>query len=50
MRNSGGFFLLTLFRGVERPVKQEIGLCFGVADIVFESWLRSLSHVRNICV
>ncbi len=40
---------LTLFRGVERPVKQTIAQHFGVADAVLESWLRTLNHVRNIC-
>lgn len=41
--------MLILFRGVERSVKQTIAHHFGVADTVFESWLRTLNHVRNIC-
>jgi abortive infection bacteriophage resistance protein len=41
--------MLTLFRGVEQPLKQAIARHFGVADTVLESWLHVLNHVRNIC-
>lgn len=41
--------LLTLYRGSPRDIKKRIARRFGVADPVFESWLRALNGVRNIC-
>jgi abortive infection bacteriophage resistance protein len=40
---------LTLFRHVEKEIKQAIATQFAVADKVLESWLVSLNFVRNIC-
>ncbi|MFA4836703.1 MAG: Abi family protein [Dehalococcoidia bacterium] len=41
--------LLTLFKGCETKVKQQVATRFGIADRVLESWLRALNGVRNIC-
>lgn len=41
--------LLTFFRGIPTGMKQAIGAKFGVSDRVFESWLRALLAVRNVC-
>jgi abortive infection bacteriophage resistance protein len=41
--------MLTLFRHVEKPIKQAIAAEYGVADVVLESWLLSLNYIRNIC-
>jgi abortive infection bacteriophage resistance protein len=41
--------MLTLFRHVEKPMKQAIAAEYGVADVVLESWLLTLNYVRNIC-
>ncbi len=41
--------MLTLFRSVEKPIKQEIAVRYGITDVVLESWLLALNHVRNLC-
>lgn len=40
---------LTLFRGLDRGMKQQIAAGVGVADSVLNSWLLALNQVRNIC-
>lgn len=40
---------LTLFRNVEKEIKQSIAAKFGVADKVLESWLLTLNFIRNVC-
>ena len=41
--------MLTIFRHVEKAIKQDIAAEYGVADKVLESWLLTLNYVRNIC-
>jgi len=41
--------LLTMFRGVPKKIKHDIGADYGVRDVVMESWLGAVSVVRNIC-
>lgn len=41
--------ILSLFRGSPRRVQKAVADHFGVADVVFESWLLTLNVVRNIC-
>ena len=41
--------LLTLFRGIAKPIKQTIAREYKIPDIVLESWLTALNGVRNIC-
>ena len=41
--------LLTLFRGVETPIKQGIASAYGIPDRVLVSWMLALNHVRNVC-
>jgi abortive infection bacteriophage resistance protein len=41
--------MLTLFRGIETPLKQLIARRYGVSDTVLESWLVSVNGLRNIC-
>jgi abortive infection bacteriophage resistance protein len=41
--------VLTMFRFMNRPEKIQIAKDFGLTLKVFESWLLSLNHVRNIC-
>ena len=43
----GGMF--TLYRGLAKPLQQALAGQFGVADTVFESWLRALNQARNLC-
>ncbi len=40
--------ILTLFRGVETKLKQQIASEYGVSDTVFISWFKSLHAIRNI--
>jgi len=41
--------MFTLYRGLAKPLQQALAAYHGVADTVFESWLRALNHVRNLC-
>ena len=41
--------MLTLYRGVEAKLKQEIALRYKVADSVLLSWIRSINGIRNLC-
>lgn len=41
--------VFTLYRGAEPQIRQEIASDFNVKAKVFESWLRSINTVRNIC-
>jgi abortive infection bacteriophage resistance protein len=41
--------VLTFFRGSSRQVKQSVASVFGMPDVVFNSWLLTLSVIRNIC-
>lgn len=41
--------LLTMFKGIETTIKQEIASEYRISDWVLESWLRSLNGIRNIC-
>jgi abortive infection bacteriophage resistance protein len=41
--------ILSFFRGSPRQIQRAVADHFGVADVVFESWLLSLNVVRNIC-
>lgn len=41
--------ILSFFRGSPRHTQRAVADHFGVADVVFESWLLSLNVVRNIC-
>ena len=41
--------MLTVFRGCEARVKQEIAARFGIADRVLESWLIAINTLRNVC-
>lgn len=41
--------MFTLYRGLAKPLQQALAAHHGVADTVFESWLRALNHVRNLC-
>lgn len=41
--------LLTLFRGVDTSIKQNIANEYRVSDKVLESWLCTLNVIRNIC-
>ena len=43
----GGMF--TLYRGLATPQQQALAAQFGIADTVFESWLRALNQARNLC-
>jgi abortive infection bacteriophage resistance protein len=38
-----------LFRGASHKVKQHVASHFGMPDRVFDSWLHTLSVIRNIC-
>lgn len=40
---------LTLFRGVDYKLKQQISTYYKVSDEIFFSWLIALNSVRNIC-
>lgn len=40
---------LTLFRGLDRRMKQQLAADLGIADTVLHSWLLALNQVRNIC-
>lgn len=40
---------LTLFRGVEKKMKQQIASRFNVSDDVLMSWLLCMNSIRNIC-
>lgn len=41
--------LLTMCRGVPKPIWRQIAQQYGVADDVLMSWLRALNGVRNTC-
>lgn len=41
--------VFTLYRGAEPKIRQEIASIFNVKAKVFESWLRSINTIRNIC-
>lgn len=41
--------MLTLFRGVEKRVKQRIAKPLDLSDVELLSWLHALNVVRNIC-
>jgi len=41
--------MLTLFRGCEASVKQEIARPYGISDRVLESWLVAINTLRNLC-
>ncbi len=41
--------LLSFFRGASHHVKKNVASVFGMPDKVFDSWLHTLSYVRNIC-
>lgn len=41
--------IVSFFRGSPRNIQRAVADHFGVADVVFESWLLSLNVVRNIC-
>jgi abortive infection bacteriophage resistance protein len=41
--------MFTLYRGLAKPLQQKLAAQFGVADTVFESWLRALNQARNLC-
>ncbi len=41
--------ILSFYRGSPRGIQRAVADHFGVADVVFESWLLSLNVVRNIC-
>ena len=41
--------LLTLFRGLDNPIKKDIAGKYDLPDRVFFSWLRALNAIRNTC-
>lgn len=41
--------ILSFYRGSPRGIQRAVADHFGVADVVFDSWLLSLNVVRNIC-
>lgn len=41
--------VLSFYRGSSRKIKQGIASIFGLPDRVFESWLLSLTAIRNMC-
>lgn len=41
--------MLTFYRGASKKVKQGVASVFGLPEAVFDSWLLTLSAVRNIC-
>jgi abortive infection bacteriophage resistance protein len=41
--------ILTLFRGVDPSVRQEVAKEYGLPDVLLESWLMTLNIIRNIC-
>lgn len=41
--------VLTFFRGSTHAVKQSVASVFGMPSVVFDSWLLTLTTVRNIC-
>jgi len=40
---------LTMFRGVENKIKQDIAQKYGIPDVVLLSWLVALNTIRNVC-
>jgi abortive infection bacteriophage resistance protein len=40
---------LTMFRGIQTTIKQEIAAEYKISDQVLMSWLRAINGVRNIC-
>jgi abortive infection bacteriophage resistance protein len=41
--------MFTFFRGVDKTIKRNIAMQYGIAFGVLESWLHSLNTVRNVC-
>jgi len=40
---------LTMFKGLEQRLKQNIAVDYGISDSVLQSWLVALNGTRNIC-
>lgn len=41
--------MLTMFRGIEQDLKQNIAGDYGISDSVLQSWLIAINGTRNIC-
>ena len=41
--------MFTFYKGIDKSIKREISKKYGVSFGVFESWLKTLNTIRNIC-
>jgi len=41
--------IYTLFRGIDNSLQKTISGLFSVNDVIFNSWIKTINYVRNIC-